>query len=129
MTVSAIYEGTVFHRRLGPRPHEFRQSLYLMYLDLEELPSVFAKRWFWSVDRPNLVSFRREDYLGPEGRPLRDAVLDRVENELGRRPAGPVRILTLTNAPAPNPATETSRAHVLTTHNVPPSTPSWSRHA
>ena len=94
MTVSAIYEGTVFHRRLGPRPHEFRQSLYLMYLDLEELPSVFAKRWFWSVDRPNLVSFRREDYLGPEGRPLRDAVLDRVENELGRRPAGPVRILT-----------------------------------
>ena len=65
-----------------------------MYLDLDELPGLFRRRWLWSSERANLVWFRRADYLGPPDRPLREAVLDRVEEELGRRPDGPVRVLT-----------------------------------
>lgn len=94
MTTSAIYEGAVEHQRSGPRPHSFRQRLFLMYLDLDELPELFRGRWFWSAGRRNLVWFRRADYLGPSERPLREAVLDRVEDEIGRRPAGPLRMLT-----------------------------------
>ena len=94
MTASAIYEGEVLHRRRGPRPHEFRQALYLLYLDLQELPSLFDRRWLWSSGSRNVSWFRRADYLGPANRPLREAVLDRVEEELGRRPEGAVRMLT-----------------------------------
>ena len=66
----------------------------MMFLDLSELEEVFRNRWFWSVGRPNLAFFKREDYLGPVHLPLDTAVRNRVEAETGRRPDGPVRMLT-----------------------------------
>ena len=36
----------------------------------------------------------REDFLGPADRPLKEAVCDRVDQQLGIRPDGPVRLLT-----------------------------------
>jgi DUF1365 family protein len=65
----------------------------MAWLDLAELPEVFAGRWLWSVRRPAPVRFRREDYLSPHDRPLDVAVRDLVEARTGRRPAGPVRLL------------------------------------
>ena len=94
MKHSAIYEGHVEHNRLEPRRHSFRQRLFLLYLDLSELDSLFEGRWLWSSGRRNLAWFRRADYLGDPERPLRDCVLERVEQELGRRPGGAVRMLT-----------------------------------
>lgn len=94
MTVSALYEGEVRHSRLEPRRHDFSYRLFMLYLDLDELPQLFRRRWLWSVGRRNLAWFRRADYLGPAEQPLDEAVRDRVEQELGRRPAGPVRMLT-----------------------------------
>jgi DUF1365 family protein len=94
VTASALYEGEVLHDRVEPRRHRFRQRLYLLYLDLDELPDLFRGRWLWSVGRRNLSWFRREDYLEPATRPLDEAARDRVEAELGRRPTGPVRVLT-----------------------------------
>lgn len=91
---SALYEGTVEHRRLEPRPHAFRNRLFMVYLDLEELPRVFERRLLWSSGTRNLVWFRRADYMAPHDRPLREVVLDRVEAATGRRPAGAVRMLT-----------------------------------
>jgi DUF1365 family protein len=66
----------------------------MVYLDLAELDSVFRGRWFWSVGRPNLAWFKREDYLGDPALPLDAAVRERVEQATGRRPAGPIRLLT-----------------------------------
>jgi hypothetical protein len=94
---SAVYVGAVRHRR---RPaagvaHAFRYPLAMLYLDLAELPRVFGGRWLWSLERPNLASFHRADYLGPPDVPLDEAVRARVAAELGARPAGPIRLLTL----------------------------------
>lgn len=91
---SCIYAGQVRHTRRAPVRHRFRYRVFLMYLDLDELPVVFRRRWFWSADRPAIARFRREDYLGPADRPLADCVRDRVFAETGRRPAGPIRLLT-----------------------------------
>jgi len=91
---SALYEGTVVHRRYRPVHHEFRYRLFLVYLDLAELDTVFRGRWLWSVDRPNLAAFRREDHLGPQDVPLDQAVRDLVAERTGQRPAGPIRLLT-----------------------------------
>jgi len=91
---SAIYEGTVRHRRRSPREHAFRFPLFMMYLDLAELPSLFDRRLLWSAKRPNLAWFRRADYLGSAEGPLDEAVRDRVERAVGERPRGPIRLLT-----------------------------------
>ena len=91
---SALYAGWVRHRRYRPHPHAFRYRLFQLYLDLDELDRVFARRWLWSVARRNLAQFRRADYLGDPAIPLKQAVLDRVEAATGLRPQGPVRLLT-----------------------------------
>ena len=60
---SCIYEGRVSHARTAPAKHQFDYRLFMMYLDLDELPTVFRGRWFWSVSRPALARFRRDDHL------------------------------------------------------------------
>jgi uncharacterized protein len=94
MTASCAYEGWVRHRRHEPIRHGFRYPLFLIYLDLDELPEVFDGSLGWSARRPALARFRRSDYLGDPARPLRDEVLDLLEARTGRRPDGPVRLLT-----------------------------------
>ena len=95
---SALYEGEVVHRRLAPRPHEFRYALTLVHLDLDELPEALEGTWLASARRPAPLSFRRRDYLrdvaGRTDRPLKEVVLERVAERLGRRPAGSVSVLT-----------------------------------
>jgi uncharacterized protein len=91
---SAIYEGWVQHQRSKPREHSFRYRMFMLYLDLDELPGLFAKRWLWSLDRPNLAQVRRSDYFGDPDIPLATAVRDRVQAESGVRPTGPIRLLT-----------------------------------
>jgi DUF1365 family protein len=84
---SAIYEGVVSHRRRTPVAHAFHMRLFLTYLDLGELSHVLdgVPRW--------LARFRRADYLGDPAVPLDVAVRDLVEQRLGARPVGPVRML------------------------------------
>jgi len=77
-----------------PVPHAFYYRMFMMYLDLSELPTVFRRRWFWSVRRPALARFRRTDHFGDPALSLDEAVRDLVLRETGCRPAGPVRLLT-----------------------------------
>lgn len=91
---SAVYEGWVRHRRHSPHAHSFRYRMAQLWLDLDELEQVFARRWLWSVNRRNVAQFRRNDYLEPHHLPLAEAVRTRVEAQTGRRPEGPIRLLT-----------------------------------
>jgi uncharacterized protein len=88
VTAACAYQGWVRHRRFAPVEHAFRYPLLLVYLDLDELPARLGRWPRW------LASFRRADYLGDPDRPLRDEVLDLVEERTGARPDGPVRLLT-----------------------------------
>lgn len=94
MLNSSIYVGQVRHRRLEPLLHQFRYSLYMVLLDLDELDELFRGRWIWSTRRFAPFSFRREDHLGPPEQPLKEAVMDLVEERIDKRPQGAVRILT-----------------------------------
>ena len=91
---SCIYEGQVRHRRFSPRRHEFSYRLYMMYLDLDELPSLFDRFWLWSGSRFNLAWFRRSDHMGDPAQPLIEAVRDKLYRHTGIRPEGPIRLLT-----------------------------------
>lgn len=91
MTQSCVYEGTVRHRRHSPaRAFEYR--LALVYVDLEELPTLLSGRLV--SRRPGLLRFSRRDYLGDPCQPLDVAVRDAVQAQTGNRPTGPVRVLT-----------------------------------
>ncbi|MCC7044462.1 MAG: DUF1365 domain-containing protein [Acidobacteria bacterium] len=89
---SAIYAGRVTHTRRGPSRHHFSYPIHMFYVDLDELDRL--PRGVFRVGRFGVLSFCRADYLGPAAVPLKTAVLDRVEAQLGLRPSGPVRVLT-----------------------------------
>jgi len=91
---SCIYRGRVEHRRRSPRDHRFSMRLFMMCLDLDELPGVLDGRLLWSARRIALARFKRSDYLGDPGVPLADAVRARVREETGAEPTGPIRMVT-----------------------------------
>ncbi|MFN2375461.1 MAG: DUF1365 domain-containing protein [Candidatus Binatia bacterium] len=91
---SCIYVGHVEHSRLEPVRHDFRYRLFMMYLDLDELPGLFARRLFWSASRPAPARFRRSDYPGHASEPLSETIRSMVAASTGQRPEGPVRLLT-----------------------------------
>ena len=71
---SCIYEGRVRHTRTEPVLHRFGYRMFMMYLDLDELPELFEKRWLWSASRPALARFRRNDHLGAPDEALSDSI-------------------------------------------------------
>jgi DUF1365 family protein len=91
VTASCIYVGRIRHRRAQPR-QEFTHGLALAYVDLAELPQLLGGRLL--ARGPGALRFRRRDYLGPAAVPLDVAVRDRVQELCGRRPQGPIRLLT-----------------------------------
>lgn len=119
---SAIYSGTVWHRRFGSdnssdqrvdensgmsvnKPHGFQYQVFMMYLDLAELDSVFAQSRFWSIKLPALARFKRSDFLAAVKSPddsngvaskqqsLDETVRDHIEQARGSRPSGPIFLL------------------------------------
>lgn len=91
---SRIYRGWIQHRRYRPCLHDFRYQVCMAYLDLEELPEVFNNCPGWSTQRPALAWFHRADHLPPSSLPLAEAVRRLVHARTGRRPGGPIRLLT-----------------------------------
>jgi hypothetical protein len=91
---SCLYEGSVRHRRHGKPSDELRYRMFMVYLDLDELPRCFDGRLLWSARRPALAWFRRADHLGDPRTPLADAVRELVAQRTGTRPDGPIRLLT-----------------------------------
>ena len=48
---SACYEGTIRHRRHGPKENSFSYKLFMAYLDLSELSKVFQLSPWWKQHR------------------------------------------------------------------------------
>lgn len=69
--------------------------MFMLALDLDELDIVFRGfgRILWSANRLNVACLLRKDHFGDPAKSIKDAVLDAVEKECGRRPAGRVVML------------------------------------
>ena len=90
---SALYVGTVRHRRSTPRAHAFRYPAFMVYLDLAELDVAFASHPAFSARGPAPAWFRRADHFGDPRVPLHECVRALVGERTGRRTDGPVRTL------------------------------------
>ena len=90
MTASAVYEGWVRHRRFEPVEHDFRYRLFLMYLDLGELPG--RPRSLPVVVGPPRAprpASAARDFMGDPARPLEECARDAVEAADRRPPRRP----------------------------------------
>lgn len=83
---SAIYCGTVVHRRVRPKAHSLRYGVFYLLLDLDELPALRLR--LLGVERAAPFSFRARDHGDGTG-DLKRWVLGnlhaaRIDGELGR---------------------------------------------
>lgn len=91
---SYIYTGDVYHYRLHPQTHGFKYGLFMMYIDLHELPALFRPFLCWSDSTPALAWFRRKDHMGDPRQTLSGSVRDFIHKESGKIHQGPIRLLT-----------------------------------
>jgi hypothetical protein len=92
---SCLYDGVVMHHRLRPLRNRFVYSVYMFYLDLEELDDLHGRLRLFSRNRFNLYSFRDADHLRITAGDLRTNLIEYlrrngVTDEVGR-------IMLLTN--------------------------------
>jgi DUF1365 family protein len=79
---------------MGTPSNEFRHRLFMVYLELGELPGAFDASPLWSARRPALAWFRRADHLGDPQLALEESVRRLVAERTGSRPEGPIGLLT-----------------------------------
>lgn len=91
---SGIYTGLLHHARWKPKQHQFQYAVFMAYIDLDEIPALCSRSLFWSHTKIAPFWIRRKDYFGDPNESLKQAVYQKVQQELGFQPNGPVRLLT-----------------------------------
>lgn len=77
---SGIYWGNVRHRRFGKVAHAFNYSLYMLGIDIDELPElaqrsrIFGEHWF------NPIRFNEKDYIKSEPGHLKQRIYQKVKD-------------------------------------------------
>ena len=94
MTTSAIYEGVVTHARFSPRAHRLRYRIFMLLLDLDELPGLFSRLRVLRAGGFGLMSFRAADHGDRSGTDLK-AYATGVLAKAGIHADGPVRLLCM----------------------------------
>lgn len=92
---SCLYDGVVMHHRLRPLRNRFVYSVYMFYLDLEELDDLDRRLRLFSRNRFNLYSFRDEDHLRITAGDLRANLIEYLRRNGVTEDVG--RIMLLTN--------------------------------
>jgi uncharacterized protein len=92
---SALYVGTVMHRRLRPRPHRLRYRVFWMLLDLDEIEHPPQSLRLFSHNRFNAVSFFSADHGDGSGRPLRAQVEEHLKAAGLATGGGPIRLFCM----------------------------------
>ncbi|MBE7219440.1 MAG: DUF1365 family protein [Caulobacteraceae bacterium] len=87
--------GEVRHRRRRPRVHALRYRIFMLLLDLDELPALDRRLRLFSLDRFNLFGLRPRDHGDGSATPLRAQVERRLAQAGVGFDGGPVRLLCL----------------------------------
>ena len=67
---SAIYNGTVIHKRFKPKLHFFKYKVFSLLIDLSELNILDKNISFFSYNKFNLISFFDKDHGDRDGTSL-----------------------------------------------------------
>lgn len=91
---SALYPGSVVHRRLRPRRHKLRYRVFNILFDLDELPKLDYELRFFSRNRFNFFSFYDRDH-GDGKQRLRHYVEGILRKHGIDIAGGPIRLLCM----------------------------------
>jgi uncharacterized protein len=95
MLDSAIYSGTVRHRRFRPARHEFTYELFMAFLDIDRIPALMRQAPVSSYNRWNWASFHESDHFGDPKSSLRDRLVQDAKTHGVDFPRdGPIYLLT-----------------------------------
>lgn len=94
MIESGIYIGTLRHRRMSPKRHEFTYPLFLVFLDVDRIPELMRVSRISSYSRTNIVSYRESDHFGNPSLPLRERILRDARKQGRAVPEGKIFLLT-----------------------------------
>jgi DUF1365 family protein len=83
---SALYTGTVMHARRSPREHVFRYPVYMVLVDLDELPELDRRLPLFGWNRRALTSFHDADHID-----IRETL---AANGIELRGGGSIQVLT-----------------------------------
>lgn len=89
-----IYQGTLRHRRFSPRRHEFTYSLFMVLLDIDDIPSLMRRSPFTSYNCFNWAAYYERDHLSDSVRPLRERLAEDAARNGVDLPPGPIFLLT-----------------------------------
>ena len=92
---SALYVGTVMHRRFFPATHRFSYGVYYLWLDLDELDELDGSVAGFGHNRAAPFAFWDRDHGPRDGSPLRPWLEGYLREAGIDLKGGPVRILTL----------------------------------
>jgi DUF1365 family protein len=92
--VSGLYPGVVTHTRFKPRAHRLRYRIFMLLIDLDELPALDAGLKLFAIGRFSLTGFSQRDHLDGSPTPLK-AQVETLLAEAGLAHGGPVRILCM----------------------------------
>jgi uncharacterized protein len=67
---ATLFDGTVMHARMKPKTHRFTYKVYSLLVDVDRLDEADRLSRFFSIGRPNLLSFRPGDHGDGGKRPL-----------------------------------------------------------
>ena len=91
---SVIYEGQVTHSRKKPAAHSFSYNIFMLYINLEELPYLFDRFLLWGTNKYSLARFRRSDHFGDIKLSLSHTVKKLIKKETGNIFDGSIFLLT-----------------------------------
>src|SRR5690349_4182353 len=91
---SAIYTGTLRHRRFHPRRHDFTYSIFMVSLDIERIAELMAISPFTGYNRWNWASFYDVDHFGDLRRSLRERLARDAREHGTELPDGRIFLLT-----------------------------------
>jgi len=91
---SALYFGTLRHRRFRPVEHQFRYGLFMAFLDIDRIAEVMSRSQVTSYNRFNWASFYESDHFGDPSLPLRTRVASDAAAHGVALPDGPIFLLT-----------------------------------
>ena len=91
---SAIYFGTVRHRRFRPVPHNFTYNVFMAFMDIDRIPELTAISCFLSYNRFNWASYDERDHFGNPRLSLRQRLKKDAAAHGVSLPDGPIFLLT-----------------------------------
>jgi uncharacterized protein len=90
---SALYVGSVRHRRHRPSSHAFRHRSYHVLIDVDELPDLDREVRGFGYNRRAVTTFRDTDHFGPLALPVREKLGHWLAARGVELPAGRVMVL------------------------------------